>query len=284
MKVFLFLLVLILLGGLGYGGWMYLQQTDDLNQTRATLTSLNGNLLSLQQELTVGQANVASLQAQLTNEKAKEANLEAQLNNIKNQQSASDSQVVTLKSDLESSKAKINSLQSELAAAQALNSGTQAEITAQMEKLNAEISKLSGDLAKANTSLDKANAEVNSQKALVTSLQANLAKVKDPRHFYTIEELNTWLQQDDTNSNPAFAAATLTDKAFILQVRALRDGYLLPAAVDADSEYIYSWNVAVIGAEIYVVTASTDAVNKLGTVFQVPPAQRPLPLPTLTTG
>ena len=281
MKAFLLLLVLILLGGLGYGGWMYLQQTDELTQTRTTLTGLNKDLFNLQQQLAVGQAAAASIQAQLNDEKAKVVSVEAELNNAKNQLTDSDTRNLTLKADLEASKANVTSLESELAAAKALNSGTQAEITAQMEKLNAEISKLSGDLARANSSLDQANSEINSQKAVVASVQAELVKIKDPRHFYTVEELNAWLQKDDTNVNPAFAALGLADKAFILQVRALRDGYLLPAAVDADNQYIYSWNVAVIGAEIYIVTASTDAVTKLDTVFQVPPAQRPLPLPTV---
>jgi len=278
MKAFLFLLVVILLAGLGYGGWMYLQQNDELVQTRTTLTSLNNDLLSLQEQLTIGQANAASLQGQLINEKNKVAGLESDLNNAKNQQNASAGQNTALKADIETSNAKIAALESELAAVQAVNSGTQAEITAQIDRLNTEVSKLNDELAKANINLNKANTDLNAQKTLVASQQAELIKLKDPRHFYTIEELNTWLQRDDTNTNPAFATLGLADKAFILQVRALRDGYLLSAAVDADSEYIYSWNVAIIGAEIYVVTASTDGINKLGTVFQMPPAQRPLPL------
>lgn len=278
MKGFLLFLVIVLIAGLGYGGWLFLQQTDQLDQTRVTLNGLNNDLLSLQEQLVTGQANAASIQGQLVNERAKISSLEAELSNARNLQNASASQNATLKADIESSKAKIAALESELSAAQALISGTQAEITAQINRLNAEVSKLNNDLAKANTALDKANTEITALKTLNATQRTELTKVKDPRHFYSVEELNSWLQLDDTNVNPAFASLGLADKAFILQVRALRDGYLLPAAVDADSQFIYSWNVAIIGANIYVITAGTDGVTMLDTVFQVPPAQRPLPL------
>jgi predicted nucleic acid-binding Zn-ribbon protein len=278
MKAFLFLLVVILLAGLGYGGWLYIQQTDQLGQTRITLDSLKNELSSLQEQVVTGQANAASIQGQLLNEKVRAAGLEAELANARNQQSASASQITTLKADLESSRAKIAALESELVAVQVQISGTQSEISAQIDRLNSEVSRLNEDLAKANTNTAKANTEIASLKTLNAAQQTELAKIKDPRHFYTIEELNAWLQRDDTNTNPAFASLGLADKAFILQVRALRDGFLLPAAVDADEQYIYSWNVAIIGANIYVIAAGTDGVTMLDTVFQVPPAQRPLPL------
>lgn len=130
--------------------------------------------------------------------------------------------------------------------------------------------KVSADLAKANDDLSDLTKTNEEQ-------MAELNKIKDPRHFYTIEELRAWLQRDDTNTNPAYASLSLAEKAFVLQVKALRDGYLLPAAIDADPQHIYSWNVAVIGASIYVVTASNDETMFLAN-FEIPPTQHPLPL------
>ena len=277
MKVFLTFLVILLLAGLGYGGWLYVQQTDELDQTRVTLSSLNNNLLSLQGELTTEQAKAAGIQTQLATEKNRAAVLEGELVTVRGQQNASASQITSLKAELEASKAKITSLENELTATQTLISGTQKEVAAEMSKLTAEISKLNGDLSKAKADLAKASLDISGLKSANATQLADLNKVKDPRHFYTIEELRAWLERDDTNTNPSFASMGLAEKAFILQVRALRDGYLLPAAVDADSEHIYSWNVAVIGASIYVVTAGTDETLFLAN-FEVPPAQRPLPL------
>jgi len=277
MKVFLTLLVIVLLAGLGYGGWLYMQQTGELDQARITSASLNNNLISLQGALTAEQAKAAGIQGQLTTEKNRAAILEGELNAAKGQQNASASQIASLKAELEASKASITALESELIATQALISGTQNEVAAEISKLNADISKLNADLVKARAELTKANSDIADLKSTNATQLEVLNKVKDPRHFYSIEELKAWLERDDTNTNPTFAPLGLAEKAFILQVRALREGFLLPAAVDADSEHIYSWNVAVIGASIYVVTAGTDETLFLAN-FEVPPAQRPLPL------
>ena len=271
MKAFLFLLVLILLGGLGYGTWLYLQKNDELEQTRTTLAGLNNNLVSLQGELITQQANAAAIQAQLTAEKARFAALESEFGSVQGQLSSTTSQKAAIQAELDASKARITTLEIELSAANAQLTGTEAELSGQLSKVNAELNRVSAELSKANTNLANLKAANDAQKA-------ELNKIKAPRHFYSIEELRAWLQRDDTDTNPAYASLGLADRAFILDIKALRDGFLLPAAVDADTEHIYSWNVAIIGASIYIVTASTDAIQELPTPFEVPPTSRPLPL------
>ena len=267
MKVFLFFLVIVLLAGLGGGAWFYLQQTEELNQTRTTLSGLNESLISLQDQLATEQANASSILGQLATEKARAAGLESQL-------SSSNSRGTSLQTELDASRARISALETELAAVKTSLTGTQTEIAAELARVTAELAKSKADLATAIGELEELSAATTGR---IEQLTAELRKIKDPRHFYTIEELTAWLAADDTNTNPAYASLGLAEKAFILEVKALRDGYLLPASVDADNQYIYSWNTAIIGAGIYVVTAGTDQTLFLAN-FDTPPPQRPLPL------
>jgi hypothetical protein len=158
-------------------------------------------------------------------------------------------------------------------------------LTADLATANAKVTSLTSDLATANTkvastqaSLDKATSDLAAAVLANTSQAAELKKVKDPKHFDTMTELTTWLAKDDTNTNPAYASLSSYSRAFILQVKALRDGYLLPACLDWDAAYIYSWNAAVVGGVVVSVNASTDAVT-LGPTFSNPPPSHPLPLP-----
>ena len=195
------------------------------------------------------------------------------LSSSMSQLTANGKQRALLQGELEASKAKIATLESELASAQAqIGGGTNDDLVAEINRLNDNLASAVTELAGANTSI----AQLNEEKS---ALQSQIDDIAAPRHFYSVEELNAWLAADDTNTNPDYALLGPAEKSFILQVRALRDGLLLPAAIDADNDHIYSWNVAVVGASIYVVTASTDETLFLAN-FQVPPAQRPLPLPS----
>jgi len=237
-----FLAVAVIVGGLGYGAWFMLQTSDELDQAHATINSLNANLNTMQGRLSEAQTNAANAQGQLDAEKAR--------TNI-------------LQQDLESSQAKVYELERALAAINDLLDGMPGDDIA------AEISRLNGELAKANAELADS---IAANKAAVTEL----TKLKNPRHFYSLQELKDWLEQDDTNTNPDYASLSLADKAFVLQVKALRDGFILPAAIDADDDYIYSWNIAVIGASIYVVIADTDEVSFLA-AFGAPPINPSFP-------
>jgi hypothetical protein len=126
-------------------------------------------------------------------------------------------------------------------------------------------------------SLDRAASDLATAILTSSSQAVSLKKVQDPGHFDTLTEITAWLAKDDTNTNPAYASLSNYSKAFILQVKALRDGYLLPACLDWDSSFIYTWNAAIVGGTVYSIDPSTDTLTK-GPAFPVPPPSHPLPI------
>jgi septal ring factor EnvC (AmiA/AmiB activator) len=241
-------------------GVFYGQGVGKLNKANTQISDLTANVTSLEGQLTTEKANVASLQTQLAAEKANVANLQTQL-------TAAKGQVTSLTADLATANGKVTSLTTDLATA------------------NGKVTSLTSDLATANAkvtstqaSLDKANLDLATTVATIATQSTALKKVQDPRHFDTLAELTAWLAKDDTNTNPAYASYSGYSKAFILQVKALRDGYLLPACLDWDPSYIYSWNVAVVGGTVYSIDPTTDVLTQ-GPTFGSPPPSHPLPLP-----
>lgn len=141
----------------------------------------------------------------------------------------------------------------------------------------ATVSTLEANIEEANASNDKLKADVATQRVINSSLSEELRMVKDPKHFASLQELVDWVDQDDTDT--AYASKSLTEKAFILQVRALRDGYLLPAHfANTDYDYYveYAGNLAYIGDKIYHVDPASDDIFLWGYVNPVP--SHPLPL------
>lgn len=212
-------------------------------------------LIQKNDELDKANATVANLNTSLTA-------AQSQLSNAQGQLASEKARATELQTNLDISMARVIELENEIATINNLLNGSQGDIATEINRLTAQLS--------------AANAELAALKTSTAASLAELTKIKSPHHFYTIEELRDWLERDDTNTNPEYGLLGPADKAFILQVKALRDGFLLPAAVDADTEHIYSWNIAVIGPSIYVVTAETDEATLLAN-FEMPPAQRPLP-------
>ncbi len=188
----------------------------------------------------------------------------------------------------------VATLQTELAAEQAHAASLQTELTATISDLNAaqdDIEQLESDLAEsalrvtniqselneATTELTQAYAEISGLTDANTALTEELNAVNDPRHFNSLAELETWIENDDTNTNAAYSSLSAQAKAYVLQVKALRDGYLLSACIDWDSNFIYSWNVAIVGDAIYSINAATDAINA-GPSFDDALPLHPLPL------
>jgi peptidoglycan hydrolase CwlO-like protein len=113
--------------------------------------------------------------------------------------------------------------------------------------------------------------DLSAQRTINTSLTSELKLVKDPRHMATIQELTDWLQKDDTDT--AYADESIAEKACILQVRALRDGYLLPAIIVDNGNAV---NLAVIGDELWAINPDDDDTEFVGYVEPLP--SHPLPL------
>jgi tetratricopeptide (TPR) repeat protein len=195
------------------------------------------------------------------------------LNKSKKQVIDLESTVTGLENQLSAETAGAEALQASLAEAQSDLGTSQSRVTT----LTADLSAANAATAATQVNLDKANADLVAAILTSTSQAASLKIIEDPRHFYTLAELTGWLAKDDTNTNPAYSSLSSYSKAFILQVRALRDGYLLPACLDWDAAYIYTWNIAVVGGTVYSIDPSTDVLTK-GPSFSSAPPSHPLPI------
>jgi capsule polysaccharide export protein KpsE/RkpR len=210
-----------------------------LNTANTQIAELTANITNLESQLRTEKDNVSNLQSELNMEKADLIDLQAEL--------------TSTEVDLTASKAKVVSLTSELAIA-------------------------NENVATIQANLDKANLDLATAIATNTAQADILKKVQDPRHFNSFTELTTWLANDDTNTNPTYSSLTPQARSYVLEIKALRDGYLLSACLDWDSTYIYTWNVAVINGGIYSVDAATDVITQGPTITGSMPLH-PLPLP-----
>ena len=122
--------------------------------------------------------------------------------------------------------------------------------------------------------------KVKDKNTVITNLQEEIDKVEAPRHFNTTDELKTWLAS--TGAKTTYAALRPIERAYILQVLALRDGYLLPAYFYQNGGTYYSLNTAYIQGTIYVVSALTYEVSNFGAdgsaLVVTPISSQPLPL------
>ena len=217
-------------------GVLYGIENSNLNKAKANIATLENNVTTLQTQLAAEQAHAASLQTELT---ATISELTATVGEL----NAARDDIKQLESDLAESELRVANLQSELN-----------DATAKLAQAYAEIA----GLTDANTALTE---ELNT--------------IKDPRHFNSLQELETWLENDDTNT--AYSSLSAQAKAYVLQVKALRDGFILSACIDWDSKYIYSWNVAIVGDTVYSVNAATDKISA-GPSFSDALPLHPLPL------
>ncbi len=176
------------------------------------------------------------------------------------------------KAEWEVAQAKLEAMQATLEAAQAELNAIQADLAASAES----VSTVETDLETANTEIGNLQADVKTQQTLNLALSGELKKVKDPRHFESVAELVDWLYQDDTDTRYASEDAAIM--CYILQVRALRDGYLLPVDVDVDMETgtNYWSNSAMIGGSLYWVYPWDDTYEWANDTQQTP--SHPLPL------
>jgi len=111
----------------------------------------------------------------------------------------------------------------------------------------------------------------------VAELQEELNTVRDPAHFASLEALQDWLNTDDTNV--AYASSRAVERAYILQVRALRYGYILPAYHEIDESVLYFYNMAYISGKLYRVSPSNDTISQISEIKSIEPiASHPLPL------
>ena len=151
--------------------------------------------------------------------------------------------------------------------------GDVATLETKLADSEATVSSLEADLETANAEIEDLQADVSTQRNINSSLSAELKKVEDPRHFESLAELTDWLHDDDADTK--YADEGVSQRCFILQVRALRDGYLLPVSFYVEGGQSYITNKAVIGDAVYYVYLN-DTIEREASINPLP--SHPLPL------
>lgn len=235
----------VLVVGLAASLFFYFQESGNLKDAQDVIVDLEGDISTLDGIVSTLGTDLAAAEAEVTRLEEDLATAEAQVSTLEADLAAAEAQVTTLEADLAAAEAQVTTLETDLAAAEA------------------QVSTLEAELADAE--------------AQVSTLEAELQTVNDPRHFTSLQELEAWLAQDDTDTAYPFAGPF--EQAFILQVRALRDGYLLPAYFeDIDYDFLVELvgNFAYIGDEIYYIDPAFDFVFLWALVDAIP--SHPLPL------
>jgi predicted nucleic acid-binding Zn-ribbon protein len=247
-------------------GVFYFLETDKLKEARADIVGLKGNVSTLEGDLAAAQAEVTRLDGELTAAQAEVTRLDGEL-------TAAQAEVTRLDGELTAAQAQVSTLQADLAAAQAQVSTLQATLAT----AEAQVSTLQTDLTAAEAQVSTLQTDLTAAESQVSTLSEELGIVKDPRHFNSLTELRNWLEQDNTDT--AYADESIYNYIYILQVRALRDGYLLPAHLeDFDFDYVFdvAGNLAHIGDGIYIVWPFEDTYDLWFFAIDIP--SHPLPL------
>jgi hypothetical protein len=261
------LLIALIAFGILYGSTSGKLKTANTKiiEMESDITAKKGNIDSLNTRLTAEKVNVTSLQTQLATEKANVTKLTTDLSTSQTSLTIAQGQVKTLQASLDTANASVTKLTSDLASA----NNRVANIQAGLDKANT-------DLATAITNLAKATTDLATMTTNFNNINTNYKKVADPRHFLTVQELTDWLAKDDTNTNTAYTSLRPSEKSYILQIKAARDGFLLSASIMYLNSQVYYSNVAVVGGSIYNINTLTDQIELEGTT--TPYASHPLPL------
>lgn len=179
--------------------------------------------------------------------------------------------ITGLQSDLSTSRAEATDLRSKLTASQSEVSSLQSKVAG----LETDKTGLQTSLTSTQSQLTQKTTELTAAQTVNTALSAELKKIKDPRHFSSVTELKDWLQKDDTNTK--YAKSDYHLQALILQVRALRDGFILPVATWDDGTTLYVINQAIIGDKIYWVYPDDDTIYAYWYIQPQPSHPEPLP-------
>lgn len=174
-----------------------------------------------------------------------------------------ESEIVDLEEDISALEGNVSTLEGNVSA-----------LETDLAESEATVATLQSDLDIANNKVCNLQRDLSTQRNINTTLSSELKTVKDPRHFSSIQELTDWLHEDDTDTK--YADESNSQKAFILQVKALRDGYLLPVICVLVDNIPTMRNMAIIGNEMYWINANDDDSYLRDTVDPIP--SHPLPL------
>ena len=180
--------------------------------------------------------------------------------------------------DLKDSQQQVASLQSQASSLQGNLSSAQSQLTA----ATAAQAKAASDQAAAKTASDAQisalQKDISSKQSTIDSQAAQIKTMRYPRNFSTIDELTNWLQKNNpvTWDSLTLTAAQRVQMTFALEIKAARDGYLMPAVLPMFGNLDWMTNRTVVGDIIYEVRAWDSFVQIGG---RVTPAVPSYPIP-----
>ncbi len=158
--------------------------------------------------------------------------------------------------DLEGNVATLEGTKATLEGNVATLEGNVSTLETQLSESEATVSGLETDLDAADAENSRLSSDLSTQRNINSALSSELNKVKSPRLFQSTQELADWLYEDDTDTR--YASETGTVMSYILMIRALRDGFLLPVDVDYVGDTPYVSNAAIIGDSFYWIYSWDD--------------------------
>lgn len=240
-------IIVLLAAGLILVGYLFSQERNKLADAQSEVVSLEGTVTNLEEKVSI---------------------LEAALAEESNSRELAQAEIVTLAQTISGLEANVAALETTLA-----EEATKREL-AQSEAVSLEgaVANLEENLSTLEANLENLQNALAAQQNINVTLSDQLRQVKYPRHFTSVEELTAWLQKDDTDTKDE----PLIQHAFILQVRALMDGYLLPVSFYWHEGELWVVNRAVIGGNIYGVGVRDDRIELSFDGIELLPA-RPIP-------
>ena len=184
------------------------------------------------------------------------------------------SQNSNTKAELTEVEQQLSGLQSELSGVRSTLSSTQSKLTAAETKSTT----LQADLTAATARIETMSKDVSSKQSTIDAQAAQIKKMMYPHNFSTVDELTGWLQKNNpvTWDPLALTAVQRVQMTFALQIKAARDGYLMPAVLPMFGNLDWMTNRTVVGDIIYEVRA-WDSFAQIG--GRVTPAVPSYPIP-----
>jgi uncharacterized coiled-coil protein SlyX len=221
-----------------------------LGTTAVLYNGKSSDVNSANATITGQKTTIDGLNKDLTTSQAESADVQLQLKNAQDK-------IVLINSNITDFTAQNNKLTNDLAAAKTT------------------LTDVKSTLAGAQSTLPVVQLSLSTTQSNILTLNATITKVTDPRHFASLQELKDWLAKDDTNIK--YAALDFHQRDYILEVRALRDGFILSVAHYYDAQGYWEDVEAVIGGTVYFVDSLTDYAWVYTTVPVQPSHPEPLP-------
>ena len=187
-----------------------------------------------------------------------------------NKLTEAESEIVSLEGNVATLEGNVSSLEGNVATLETNLANSEATVAT----LESDLETANADLETANAQASKLQSDVSAQRNINSKLSSELKTVKSPRHFSSIQELTDWLQEDDTDKK--YADESDVERSYILQVRALRDGYILGIDMWLEGRTWHGINFAVIGDNVHAIYSEDDDTERNSTAIQPVPS-KPLP-------